>query len=168
MFKLFFHIIENHSMIVSQYHEQCSYYSTIAWMLNSPLTTFPFQGWIKRNLITRISKSQSFGEASIKKNRKVCRYPTGKPHEGKAACQQTWGTVCSFLCPWSTLLHWTTVRQPWKWQEVWDTWWKRIGLKGRTTAVIHLLARATRAPTICELGESSIYKGIYNSQPWAV
>ena len=165
MFKLFFHIIENHSMIVSQYHEQCSYYSTIAWMLNSPLTTFPFQGWIKRNLITRISKSQSFGEASIKKkqfiyitslfrnghiswfstSRKVCRYPTGKPHEGKAACQQTWGTVCSFLCPWSTLLHWTTVRQPWKWQEVWDTWWKRIGLKGRTTAVIHLLAKATRA-----------------------
>ena len=78
-------------------------------------------------------------------SRKVCRYPTGKPHEGKPACQQTWGTVCSFLCPWSTLLHWTTVRQPWKWQEVWDTWWKRIGLKGRTTAVIHLLAKATRA-----------------------
>ena len=78
-------------------------------------------------------------------SRKVCRYPTGKPHEGKAACQQTWGTVCSFSCPWSTLLHWTTVRQPWKWQEVWDTWWKRIGLKGRTTAVIHLLAKATRA-----------------------
>ena len=46
MFKLFFHIIENHSMIVSQYHEQCSYYSTIAWMLNSPRTTSPFQGSI--------------------------------------------------------------------------------------------------------------------------
>ena len=68
MFMLFFHIIEDHSMIVSQYHEQCSYYSTMAWMLISPFTTFPFQGWIKRNLISRISKSQSFGEASIKKN----------------------------------------------------------------------------------------------------
>ena len=41
-------------MIVSWYHEHCSYYSTIASTLKSPLRTPPFQEWIKRNLMTKI------------------------------------------------------------------------------------------------------------------
>ena len=66
----------------------------------------------------------------------ACKCPTGELHEGKAVYQQMRGIICSALHTLSVPLHWKASQLPSMLQVELDTWWKRIGLKEWTTAVI--------------------------------